>query len=113
MMLPISLLTIAAILGVLITVVLRAKPTAMAHRYFSAFSISITIWLFGIAGWHADILKEPSLRLAFAGASFIPATFLKFAIAYPKSDPMAPTVFVRSLVVVGAALGARSLTTSQ
>src|SRR5437867_8251139 len=111
-MIQLSLWFISLIVLVLCVFVLRARPHCSTNRRFAAFAISTAIWIAGIAGWHDSRFGELSLRLAFAGAGFIPATFLWLTLSYSPADRPTRRFLAGLALAAAAAFAALSLTTS-
>src|SRR2546427_11902975 len=75
---------IGALVVALGVFVLRANPLSTTHLYFAAFTMSLSVWLFGIAVWGYETFAELGLGVAFAGASFIAPTFLGLTRTFPS-----------------------------
>src|SRR5215813_3522136 len=75
----------------------RARSTSDVNVTFSAFVLAITVWISSIAFVHGSTMVDPWVRLSFAGASFIPSTFLSFVRVYPTLAVW-PTLRLVSLV---------------
>src|SRR2546427_12791873 len=75
---------IGALVVALGVFVLRANPLSTTHLYFAAFTVSLSVWLFGIAAWCYETFAEVGLRVAFAGASLIAPTFLGLTRTFPS-----------------------------
>src|SRR3989454_1200996 len=91
--------------------VLRANPRCTTHLYFAAFTLSVAIWLFGVAAWCYGAFPELGLRVAFAGASLIAPAFLGLTRTFPPNLQEAPRRWVAGPLCLGIVLALLSLTT--
>src|SRR2546426_170069 len=91
--------------------VLRANPLSTTHLYFAAFTMSLSIWLFGIAAWCYETFAELGLRVAFAGASLIAPTFLGLTRTFPSHLHQGAWRWLAGPLFVGGMFSILSLTT--
>jgi signal transduction histidine kinase len=81
-----SLIVLAGLLTLLALYVWRARPDSSVNRWFALFTLAIDCWVLGIAGVEAAFHTELFGRLTFAGAGFIPPTFLAFSRVFPTTS---------------------------
>src|SRR2546425_4645488 len=110
-MIPFALCMIGALVVALGVFVLRANPRCTTHLYFAAFTLSVAIWLFGVAAWCYGAFPELGLRVAFAGASLIAPAFLGLTRTFPPNLQEAPRRWVAGPLCLGIVLALLSLTT--
>ena len=102
---------IGALVVALGVFVLRANPLSTTHLYFAAFTMSLSIWLFGIAAWCYETFAELGLRVAFAGASLIAPTFLGLTRTFPSHLHEGAWRWLAGPLFVGGMFSILSLTT--
>src|SRR5881296_1068761 len=102
---------IGALVVALGVFVLRANPLSTTHLYFAAFTMSLSIWLFGIAAWCHGTFAELGMRVAFAGASLIAPAFLGLTRSFPVGVQGTSRHWVMAASAVGGVLSVLSLTT--
>src|SRR6266536_2066667 len=95
-MLPFVLFSLGSIMIALAYFVWHARRTSPINFAFSGFTMSLAAWMISIAFVQTSGHVEPWVRLSFAGASFIPCTFLAFVRVYPNVTAW-PTL--RSVVI--------------
>ena len=83
-MISLSLFAIGALLAALAFYVLRARPSSKVNRSFTIYTLTLTGWVFGIAGLNTGTYLDFWSRGAFASASLIPWSFLVFTHNYPS-----------------------------
>ena len=105
-----ALYLLAAILTVLAAYVHRAS-SAVVNRRFVAFTLSVALWVTGIAGVEYGANTELWGRFAFSGASLIPAAFLAFAHVFAQAASWPPKLFRRILTFLGVCLATASAAT--
>src|SRR5262249_7296043 len=110
-MISLSLSMIGALVVALGIFVLKANPRCSTHLYFAAFTLSVAIWLFGIAAWCNGALAELGLRVAFAGASLVAPTFLGLTRAFPPHLRQGAGRWAAGPLCVGGAFSILSLAT--
>ncbi|MBI2216017.1 MAG: PAS domain-containing protein [Candidatus Rokubacteria bacterium] len=107
----ISLLLLSAVQIVLALFVWRAQPQSVMHRRFAGQTLLLAIWVLSIAGLQGRSALDLWSRIAFAGASLIPAAFLAFTACYPIPTPAIPQSLLRLCWVAGASFAVLALTT--
>lgn len=95
-----SLLLLTLLLTALALYVWRARPDNPVNFWFGLFTFALGCWVVGIAGVEAAFHTELFGRVTFAGAGFIPPTFLAFSRVFPTTSDW-PT---RRLVVLALGL---------
>jgi signal transduction histidine kinase len=104
-------LALALILLGLAVFVWRARPERIANQWFSAFTVFVACWVFGVGELQSGTHLNAWGRFTFASACLIPAAFFGFIHCYPTPAPW-PPAFVRRMVLwLGLVLAALSLTT--
>lgn len=106
-----SLLTLSAVIFGLATFVWRARPDSAINRWFAAYTVSMGLWILGIAGLYGGSHLDFWGRFTFASASLIPANFLAFTRRYPsRANWPSPKILI-VIFSIGAVIAVLSLTT--
>jgi len=98
-----SLFAIGAQLVVLAFYVLRARPSSKVNRSFTIYTLTLTGWVFGIAGLNTNTHLDFWSRGTFASASLIPWSFLVFTHNYPSPSSW-PTARVLRLALFASTI---------
>ena len=96
-------------LGILVW---RARPEAPSNRAFGAVTLFTAIWIFGVALFYSGGNLVFWARMAFAGASLLPAAFLAFVRYYPTPTKWLGPWSLRLCFLVGIFFSVTSLTTT-
>ncbi len=78
------LLVFPALLTAIATFVRQAQRTSLVNQWFALHTLASAAWCAGIAGAYNDFRVDPFNRIAFVGASFVPAILLCFVVSYPS-----------------------------
>src|SRR5882724_8011100 len=108
---PLSLFAIGALLTVLALYVLRARPGSRVNRSFTIYTLTLTGWVFGIAGLHTNTNLDFWSRGTFASASLIPWSFLVFTHNYPSPGSWPPQRLLRLTLLASALFAFLSIAT--
>jgi signal transduction histidine kinase len=108
---PISLFAIATLLAALALYVYRARSTSKVNRWFATYTLTLSGWVFGIAGLHTNTNLEFWSRLTFASSSFIPWSFLAFTQNYPTPGSWPPITVLRTSLAASAVFAVLSVAT--
>lgn len=90
----------------------RANPRSQINLRFSLAAVCVSGWTLGVAGRQNASDIDPWLRLAFASASLIPATFLAFAHCYPTRTERPSHRVVALALGLGIILAVLSVTSN-
>jgi len=93
------LLALALLLIALAVYGYRARPDSPVNRWFALQTLTLALWVIGIAGTHASYFPEFWGRWTFASASLMPPSFLGFTSVFPDNKRPGP---VRALALVAA-----------
>lgn len=107
----VSLLTLSAIILALATFVWRAHPDNTINRWFAAYTVSMALWILGIAGLSGGSYLDFWGRFTFASASLIPAAFLAFTRRYPSKARWPSSTTLLTIFGIGTVFAVFSLTT--
>ena len=110
-MIQLSLCLVAVAATALGLFVWRSRPQNVVNRWFAAFTLSGAGWVLGVAGLHGGVHLTAWGGFTFASASLIPATFLRFAHAYPTAARWPSVTWTRTIFSLGVAFSLLSLTT--
>jgi signal transduction histidine kinase len=108
---PPSLFAIGALLTVLALYVLRARPKSKVNRWFTVYTLTLTGWVFGIAGLHTNTNLDLWSRTTFACASLIPWSFLAFTHNYPSPGNWPPRRLLQLTLSASAVFAVLSIAT--
>jgi signal transduction histidine kinase len=89
----------------------RKRPADPVTRSFALFVLGLAGWVAGIGGLYTGLHATLWGRLTFASASVIPAAFLSFAWAYPRSSRWPGLAIRRAVWVVALGFALLSLAT--
>ncbi len=98
-------------LAVLALYVLRARSASKVNRSFAAYTLTLTGWVFGIAGLHTNTHLDFWSRTTFACASLIPWSFLVFTQNYPSPGSWPPPRLLRLALSVSGVFAFLSVAT--
>lgn len=107
----IALLGICGLLSALAVFVWRARPDSAINKWFAAYTVLMSAWIFGIAGVNSGSHLEAWGRFTFASASLIPAAFLAFTRCYPTQTSWPSSLVLKITFLTGGAFALLSLTT--
>jgi signal transduction histidine kinase len=97
-----ALLALALFLIAFATYGYRARPHNPVNRWFALQTLTLALWIIGIAGAHAGYHPEFWGRWSFASACLMPPSFFGFTSVFPENSRPNP---VRLLpYIVGVAL---------
>src|SRR2546425_5673844 len=105
------LLLLAGILMSLAIYVYRARPANEVNQRFAVQTLTLALWIIGIAGTHSAHAPEIWGRWTFASASLLPAVCLAFAHVFPEPDRWPSALVVRCFMTLGIALSLVSVAT--
>lgn len=108
----IALFGLSAVLSALAIFVWRARSDSAVNRWFTAQTVFLASWVFGVGGLQGGTHLDDWGRFTFASASLIPAAFLGFTRCYPTPSSWPSRRLLSVTFIVGASLALLSLTTS-
>lgn len=79
------LLALAVLLITLAAYGYRARPENLVNRWFALQTLTLALWIIGIAGTHAGHYPEFWGRWTFSSACLMPATFFGFTCVFPDN----------------------------
>lgn len=85
----------------------RARPENPINRWFALQTLTLALWIMGIAGTHAGYYPEFWGRWTFASACFMPPSFFGFTSVFPDNKRPRPgraLPFVVAVALVFAGL---------
>jgi signal transduction histidine kinase len=104
-----SLLALALFLVAFATYGYRARPHNPVNRWFALQTLTLALWIIGIAGAHAGYHPEFWGRWTFASACLMPPAFFGFTSVFPENsrpNPVRLLPFVVAVALVFAVLSA-------
>jgi signal transduction histidine kinase len=107
----VPLVALVALLLALAAFVWLARRNSAINRWFATFTLFVAVWVLGISGLQSGVHLDAWARVAFAGATLIPASFLAFMRAYPTPSSWPSTSLLRGTLMLAGAIAILSLST--
>jgi signal transduction histidine kinase len=105
------LLALAALLVAFATYGYRARPQNPINRWFALQTLTLALWIMGIAGTHAGYYTEFWGRWTFASACLMPPAFFGFTSVFPDNKRPRPGRALPFVVAVALLFAALSIST--
>ena len=105
------LVALVALLLALGGFVWLARPSSAINRWFATFTVFVAVWVIGVTGLQTGAHLDLWARVAFAGATVIPAAFLAFMREYPTQSTWPPKALLRGILLLASGIATLALST--